>query len=213
MTMTDFFTKCHILGEIYREDMEEFKDFIKVNDIAFPIAYLHVEDLALAQPDGMRYVEETWESLLAELNLKDIGFEDLENLLFSVEEEKLALLAGTAKGDISKDDLLSDLEFAGRFAANSGQAIVGDPSYLIDWDTSINDDDMSDKVIGEYSYTGVSATTIKNTFGTVGIHKAVAFSTGYGDGLYPVYVKLNEHGRVSMVVIDFEENIENDEDD
>jgi hypothetical protein len=52
MTMTDFFTKCHILGEIYREDMEDFKDFIKVNDIAFPIAYLHVEDLALAQQYG-----------------------------------------------------------------------------------------------------------------------------------------------------------------
>jgi hypothetical protein len=101
-----------------------------------------------------------------------------------------------------------DLEYAGSIAIDSGQAIVGDPCYLYDWDTSANDSDMSEERIGEYSYNGVSATTIKNTFGTVGIHKAVAFSTGYGDGLYPVYVKLNEHGRVSMVVIDFEENID-----
>ena len=101
-----------------------------------------------------------------------------------------------------------DLEYAGSIAIDSGQAMVGDPCYLHNWDTSTNDDDMSDKRIGEYSYNGVSATTIKNNFGTVGIHKAVAFSTGYGDGVYPVYVKLNEDNRVSMVIIDFEENID-----
>jgi hypothetical protein len=32
---------------------------------------------------------------------------------------------------------------------------------------------------------------------------AVAFSTGYGDGLYPVYADITEDGRVGMVVIDF----------
>jgi hypothetical protein len=34
-------------------------------------------------------------------------------------------------------------------------------------------------------------------------HKAVAFSTGYGDGLYPVYANINEDGRVGLIVIDF----------
>jgi hypothetical protein len=66
--------------------MEDFKDFMEFNDLGFPIAYLQFEGLAVAQTDGMRYVEETWELLLAELNLKDTGFEDLEHLLLSAEE-------------------------------------------------------------------------------------------------------------------------------
>jgi hypothetical protein len=45
------------------------------------------------------------------------------------------------------------------------------------------------------------------------MNKAVVFSTGYGDGVYPVYVKLNDDGRVSMVVIDFEGNIDSEEQD
>jgi hypothetical protein len=37
---------------------------------------------------------------------------------------------------------------------------------------------------------------------------AVVFNTGYGDGIYPVYVQMNEDGRVSKVVIDFEGDID-----
>jgi hypothetical protein len=109
-----------------------------------------------------------------------------------------------------KNDLLYDLEFAGEFSVDSGQAMVGDPCYLYDWDTSANVDFDENSIVGEYSYNGVSATTVTNNFGTVGDYKAVAFSTGYGDGVYPVYVKLNDEGRVSMVVIDFENNVEGD---
>ena len=110
-----------------------------------------------------------------------------------------------------KDDLLDNLLLAGEFAVDSGQAMVGDPCYLYDWDTSSNVDFDDNSIVGEYSYNGVSATTVKHNFGTVGIHKAVAFSTGYGDGVYPVYVKLNNDGRVSMVVIDFDNNIEGED--
>jgi hypothetical protein len=83
MTMTDFYTKCQILGQIYRDDIEEFKDFMEFNDLGFPLAYFNAEHLALPSVDGMRFVEETWELLLAELNLSDTGFEDLEHLLSS----------------------------------------------------------------------------------------------------------------------------------
>jgi len=31
----------------------------------------------------------------------------------------------------------------------------------------------------------------------------VAFSTGYGDGYYPVYAELNDDGRVAKIVVDF----------
>jgi hypothetical protein len=81
--MTDFYTKCQILGQIYRDDIEEFKEFMEFNDLGFPLAYFNAEHLALPSVDGMRFVEETWELLLAELNLSDTGFEDLEHLLSS----------------------------------------------------------------------------------------------------------------------------------
>jgi hypothetical protein len=81
--MTDFFIKCQILGQIYRDHREEYKDFIEFNDLGFPLAFFNAEGLALPSSDGMRYVEETWDLLLAELNLDDTGFDDLEHLFSS----------------------------------------------------------------------------------------------------------------------------------
>lgn len=204
--MTDFSTKCQILGQIYQDDMEDFKVFMEYNDIGFPLAYHAAEGLVTIKPDGMRYVKETWKLLLSELNLKDTGFEDLEHLL----SETRHALPSSSNSSSASNKLDLDLEYAGKIAINSGQAMVGDPSFLNDWDTSANDDDMSEQRIGEYSYNGVSATTINEKYGSVGDHKAVVFSTGYGDGVYPVYVKLNEDLRVSMVIIDFEGNIDED---
>ena len=83
--MTDFYIKCQILGQMYRDNMEEFKDFMEFNDLGFPLAYFNVEGLALPSVDGVRFVEETWDLLLAELNLSDTGFEDLDHLFSSVE--------------------------------------------------------------------------------------------------------------------------------
>lgn len=105
-------------------------------------------------------------------------------------------------------DLLTDLEYAGSFFVDSGQAMVGDPCYLSDYDPNTNDAWSPEGKEGQYSYQGISATTLANNFGLIADGKAVAFSTGYGDGSYPVYVKTNQDGRVSMVVIDFEGNIE-----
>ena len=110
-----------------------------------------------------------------------------------------------------KDELLEDLEFAGMFGVDSGQAMVGDPCYLDDWDTNKNDEWNLEGKEGQYSYHGASATTLSKQFGSLGFN-AVVFSTGYGDGVYPVYVKLNGDGRVSMVVIDFEGNLDEEQD-
>jgi len=99
---------------------------------------------------------------------------------------------------------IDGLVLAGHFAVDSGQAMVGDPCYLDDWDTNKNDEWNLEGKVGEYSYQGASATTLTNNYGQLGFATAVVFSTGYGDGVYPVYVQLNEDGRVSKVVIDFE---------
>jgi hypothetical protein len=105
----------------------------------------------------------------------------------------------------------SDLTYIGSFTVDSGQAMVGDPCYLDEWDTNKNDKWDIENKEGEYSYQGVSATTLKNNFGMINNGSAVAFSTGYGDGIYPVYALLNGDNRVSMIVIDFEENVKDEE--
>lgn len=99
---------------------------------------------------------------------------------------------------------LNNLIEAGRFGVDSGQAMVGDPCYLDQWKTNEGEKWELDGKIGQYCYQGASATTIANNYGELGMGSAVVFSTGYGDGYYPVFVQLNEDGRVSKVVIDFE---------
>jgi len=105
---------------------------------------------------------------------------------------------------------INDLVLAGMFSVDSGQAMVGDPCYLDDWDTNKNDEWNLEGKTGEYSYQGASAVTLSNKFGSLGFN-AVVFSTGYGDGLYPVFVKLNDDGVVSKVVIDFENDLSLDQ--
>jgi Protein of unknown function (DUF4241) len=100
---------------------------------------------------------------------------------------------------------------AGYFSVDSGQAMVGDPCYLDNWDTNKGDDWAIEGKEGQYSYHGASATTIAKAYGELGNATAVVFNTGYGDGLYPVYVELNDDGRVSKVLIDFEGDINLDE--
>jgi len=84
--MTDFFIKCQIMGDLYQNYREDFKDFIEFNDLGFPLAFFNAEGLALPSSDGMRFVEETWDLLLAELNVEDEGFEDLSHLLTTAEQ-------------------------------------------------------------------------------------------------------------------------------
>jgi hypothetical protein len=99
----------------------------------------------------------------------------------------------------------NNLTLIGEFAVDSGQAIVGDPCYLEDWKPWDSDKEkFEDHVnkVGEYSYLGACNATLGKGFGQLG-NQAVAFSTGYGDGLYPVYADITEDGRVGMIVIDF----------
>lgn len=95
------------------------------------------------------------------------------------------------------------LGYVGHIGIDSGQAMVGDPCYLDEWKTNEGEEWDLEGKIGQYSYQGASATTIKNNMGELGGGRAVVFSTGYGDGSYPVYVSLDENNRVAKVVIDF----------
>lgn len=96
-----------------------------------------------------------------------------------------------------------EMTLVGHFSVDSGQAMVGDPCYLDDWDTNKNEDWDLEGKLGQYSYQGASATTLANSFGELGRANAVVFSTGYGDGLYPVYAEMSDDGRVSRIIIEF----------
>jgi len=81
--MTNFSSKCSILGQIWEDHREdkEFVDFVEYNDLGLPLAYLNSEGLAMPSSDGMRYIEETFELFLSSLNVNDTGFNDLNEVM------------------------------------------------------------------------------------------------------------------------------------
>ena len=104
---------------------------------------------------------------------------------------------------------LNNLQLIGTFFVDSGQAMIGDPLYLDKWKSYTAEDfNIDDHVnhIDEYSYMGAAHATLTKGFGTLGDHDATVFSTGNGDGLYPVYAQIEEFDewgpRVWAVVID-----------
>ena len=98
------------------------------------------------------------------------------------------------------------MKLIGHFSVDSGQAMVGDPCYIDYWDTNKNEDfDKHPQYAGTYSYLGACNATLTKNYGELGLGTAVVFTTGYGDGLYPVYAKFNDDGRISKIVIEFDE--------
>lgn len=82
-TPTPFSNKAIILSDLwmsYRYD-EEFKDFIEYNDIGLPLAYALAEGIVEETPILVRFIEETFDLLLASLGIEDTGFESLDEML------------------------------------------------------------------------------------------------------------------------------------
>lgn len=80
---TAFETRVSILADLwinYRQD-EEFKDFIEYNDMGLPMAYFIDNDIVEPKPIGVQFINETFELLLAGLEVEDTGFQDLNDLL------------------------------------------------------------------------------------------------------------------------------------
>jgi hypothetical protein len=87
--MTDFSSICDILGDLYSnyKDDKNFGDFIEFNDLGLPLAYLSSQNLCEVSDDGARYITETWDLFLAGLQVKDDGFESLDELLEAAEQK------------------------------------------------------------------------------------------------------------------------------
>lgn len=87
MNSTNYTDKCAILAELwlnYRGD-EQFTDFVEYNDLGLPIAYAIDNDIVKSTEMAQRFVEETFDLLLASLNVEDTGFEVLDALLLVAE--------------------------------------------------------------------------------------------------------------------------------
>jgi hypothetical protein len=80
---TNFLNKTSILAELwmnYRDD-EGLQDFVEYNDLGLPLAYFLYNELVLPTKQSEMYIEETFNLLVAALDVEDVGFESLDEML------------------------------------------------------------------------------------------------------------------------------------
>lgn len=113
--------------------------------------------------------------------------------------------------DFSADDIPEDgIYRLGTVDVESGQLLVTDPACIGEG-FAADPNDLRFDVPGEYSYSGCCSTTISNHIGGgIGNGDGVVFSSGFGDGSYPVYAHIVD-GLVIGVVIDMGMNYFGDE--
>lgn len=66
----------------YRDD-DQMKDFVEYNDLGLPLAYLLLNDIAVANENSEGYIDETYGLLVAALQVKDREYESLDEMLDS----------------------------------------------------------------------------------------------------------------------------------
>ena len=83
--MTNSQTKIEILSEVWMKyrDEDAFAEFVDYNDIGLPLAYFIAAEIVNPTPRADLYISETFDMLLASLELEDKGFENLEQMLDS----------------------------------------------------------------------------------------------------------------------------------
>lgn len=80
----DFKLKCEILNQLwsdYRYD-EDFEDFIEYNDIGLPLASFIDEGLVDTTPRAEIYINESFDLLVAALDIEDKDYDSLEAMFF-----------------------------------------------------------------------------------------------------------------------------------
>lgn len=100
----------------------------------------------------------------------------------------------------------------GEIGVDAGLCWVGDPCYILhktkkELPTTLGKDwgGFCDKLDHSGGYTQFNYSA-----GHPGL--GVVVSTGYGDGVYPVYIKYGNDGRVAGVYVDFMDQSEEDDD-
>ena len=108
----------------------------------------------------------------------------------------------------------------GEVPVDSGQVFVVDPCYVLDGDVAFEDDKVvtdnpysracaascSDANAGPFRASAVTHTPLGKPIDLNAMPDAVCTSTGWGDGLYPVYIEYGDDGRVARLIVEFMEN-------
>lgn len=82
-TSTPFSSKCDILADLWIQykNADEFEDFIDYNDLGLPLAYAVSTNIVEANDRLTTFINETWNLLLAGLDIEDVGFDNLPDLI------------------------------------------------------------------------------------------------------------------------------------
>lgn len=86
--MNSFENKTTILAELwmnYRDD-DQIKDFIDYNDLGLPLAYLITNEIVIPTKQAELYINETYDLLLASLEVEDEEYQSLDEMMDSSEE-------------------------------------------------------------------------------------------------------------------------------
>jgi hypothetical protein len=88
---TSFENRCKILGEywISMKDEDDASEFITINDIGLPLAFLLSEGLvSIVKPEAEQFVNETWAMFSKFLNLSDeVAYEDIESVAAALDDD------------------------------------------------------------------------------------------------------------------------------
>lgn len=85
MNTTTQENKAHILAELwlnYRDD-QNFEDFISYNDLGLPLAYLLSAEIVKRTEMADKFINETFDLLLASLEVTDTGFDNLDDVFLA----------------------------------------------------------------------------------------------------------------------------------
>ena len=85
MSTTTQENKQNILADLwmnYRDD-ENFDDFISYNDLGLPLAYILSANIVKSTEMADKFVNETFDLLLASLEVEDTGFDNLDDIFIA----------------------------------------------------------------------------------------------------------------------------------
>jgi hypothetical protein len=86
--VNNFENKNTILAELwmnYRDD-DQIKDFVDYNDLGLPLAYLITNEIVIPTKQAELYINETYDLLLASLEVEDEEYQSLDEMMDSSEE-------------------------------------------------------------------------------------------------------------------------------
>ena len=82
--ISPFNKKLTILSNVYLHyrDVDEFKEFAEYNDLGLPLAHVCAEGLAEIKPDGVVYIEQTYDLLVDAMGLDpDVEYRSIEDMI------------------------------------------------------------------------------------------------------------------------------------